>query len=77
MDIKKKADGSLFIRTSPGRYTLRSLVSAPATLASGEVTPIRPIAQASNLGARKPAAAAPAATARPGSREAEGGGYAG
>ena len=81
MDIKKKGDTSLFIRTSPGRYTLRSLVSAPATLAQGtaEVTPIRPIAQ--NLGARKPAAAAPASSssspARPGTREAEGGGYAG
>ena len=27
MDIKKKGEGSLFIRTSPGRYTLRALVS--------------------------------------------------
>jgi hypothetical protein len=25
MDIKKKGEGSLFIRTSPGRYTLRDL----------------------------------------------------
>jgi hypothetical protein len=25
MDIKKKGDGSQFIRTSPGRYTLRDL----------------------------------------------------
>ena len=25
MDIKKKGEGSLFIRTSPGRYTLRAL----------------------------------------------------
>ena len=25
MDIKKKGDGSSFIRTSPGRYTLRDL----------------------------------------------------
>src|SRR6476620_2658454 len=59
MDIKKKGDGSLFIRTSPGRYTLRSLVSAPATLAAGtnEVTPLRTTAIAGNaLGARKPAA---------------------
>src|SRR6478672_7103027 len=27
MDIKKKGEGSLFVRTSPGRYTLRALVS--------------------------------------------------
>jgi hypothetical protein len=25
MDIKKKGDGSFFVRTSPGRYTLREL----------------------------------------------------
>ena len=25
MDIKKRGDGSIFIRTSPGRYTLREL----------------------------------------------------
>lgn len=31
MDIKKKGEGSLFARTSPGRYTLRAL--APAVLA--------------------------------------------
>ena len=29
MDIKKRGEGSLFIRTSPGRYTLRALVSQP------------------------------------------------
>lgn len=35
MDIKKHGEGSLFIRTSPGRYCLRSLVSAhPAKEAS-------------------------------------------
>jgi hypothetical protein len=27
MDIKKKGDTSLFVRTSPGRYTLRELAS--------------------------------------------------
>jgi HB1, ASXL, restriction endonuclease HTH domain len=26
MDIKKRGDGSIFMRTSPGRYTLRELV---------------------------------------------------
>jgi hypothetical protein len=30
MDIKKKGEGSLFVRTSPGRYTLRTLASAAA-----------------------------------------------
>ena len=72
MDIKKKADASLFVRTSPGRYTLRALAthseSGTANLAGGtaEVT-IRPITQAANLGQRKPAAAAPASAsaARP------------
>ena len=39
MDIKKKGDGSQFIRTSPGRYTLRDLwrrqqQNAPAATAS-------------------------------------------
>src|SRR6476660_1473650 len=27
MDIKKKGEGSLFVRTSPGRYTLRALAT--------------------------------------------------
>ena len=30
MDIKKKGEASLFIRTSPGRYTLRTLVAGVA-----------------------------------------------
>jgi hypothetical protein len=39
MDIKKKGDGSQFIRTSPGRYTLRDLwrrqqQNAPSATAS-------------------------------------------
>lgn len=39
MDIKKKGEESLFIRTSPGRYTMRELVvgAAPAT-SDGVVT---------------------------------------
>ena len=54
MDIKKKGEGSLFVRTSPGRYTLRSLAAnAPAV----ERTQTQPMAA---LGTRKPAAAAPA-----------------
>src|SRR5690348_17521673 len=34
MDIKKKGEGSLFVRTSPGRYTLRSLAGLIAPLTS-------------------------------------------
>jgi len=50
MDLKKKGEGSLFVRTSPGRYTLRALASSGATVTS-----------MSTLPARKPAAAAPSA----------------
>lgn len=56
MDLKKKGETSLFIRTSPGRYTLRSLASA-TTPATSTATNVQPMAA---LGARKPAAAAPA-----------------
>src|SRR6266567_2897587 len=38
MDLKKKGDTSLFVRTSPGRYTLRSLVSQHPS--NEEVTPL-------------------------------------
>jgi hypothetical protein len=85
MDIKKKGETSLFVRTSPGRYTLRALASqfqpqggeatslAPAALRSNGVSP-QPM---SALAPRKPAAAAPA-PARPAGRDsAEGGGYVG
>jgi hypothetical protein len=55
MDIKKKGEGSLFVRTSPGRYTLRSLASstgttaAPATVSGtaphvADATPMAPAA---------------------------------
>ena len=77
MDIKKKGEGSLFVRTSPGRYTLRAL--ATGTQPSGQSTAVasQPM---SALATRKPAAAAPS-TARPGAvagraDSAEGGGYA-
>ncbi len=71
MDIKRKGEGSLFIRTSPGRYTLRALASststdaAPTQLAAAAMRadgarPAQPIAA---LPARKPAvAASPAAS---------------
>lgn len=38
MDIKKKGDGSGFVRTSPGRYTLRDLWRR--TQPSSEATPV-------------------------------------
>jgi hypothetical protein len=73
MDIKKKGEGSLFIRTTPGRYTLRTLAAqtTPATLGTVERMTGTPLA-------RKPAAAAAASPARPiaGRDSAEGGGYA-
>lgn len=85
MDIKKKGEGSLFARTSPGRYTLRALVSQPVP---SEATPLAPAAlraagsgnvaaqPMSAMPARKPAA--PATPARPVGRDsAEGGGYVG
>ena len=76
MDIKKKGESSLFIRTSPGRYTLRALAAhtSPAA-AQGTVERMT----GSTLAARKPAAAATSASpARPisGRDSAEGGGYA-
>ena len=70
MDIKKKGEGSLFIRTSPGRYTLRALASGTQPAVASQPM--------SALATRKPAAAAPS-TARPATGRAdtaEGGGYA-
>jgi hypothetical protein len=77
MDIKKKGEGSLFTRTSPGRYTLRALAAQPqpAQSASPHSVASQPM---SALATRKPAAPAPS-TARPVTGRAdtaEGGGYA-
>ena len=62
MDIKRKGETSLFVRTSPGRYTLKTI----AATGSFAVTPDRSnqTQPMTALGARKPAAAAPS-TARP------------
>ena len=57
MDIKRKGEGSLFVRTTPGRYTLRALASATAPSGADRSNQTQPMAA---LGARKPAAAAPA-----------------
>ena len=72
MDIKKKGEASLFIRTSPGRYTLRAL--ATGVQPQNQAVASQPM---SALATRKPAAAA-SSTARPAGRadSAEGGGYA-
>jgi len=63
MDIKKKGESSIFVRTSPGRYTLRELHfrNAGAT-APVEATPVLSSAmrseRAAPLPARKPAPSA-------------------
>ena len=52
MDIKKKGEDSSFIRTSPGRYTLRALVSGTATTTSVLASAMRQD-RAAPLAARK------------------------
>jgi hypothetical protein len=64
MDIKKKGDTSLFVRTSPGRYTLRELAARTSdgngTMVPRDTTsvlsPIRTAERAATLAAapRKP-----------------------
>jgi hypothetical protein len=77
MDIKKKSDSSLFVRTSPGRYTLRTLAST--VLTSDNAALLRsaaPPPSMSALAPRKPAAAA--APSAPRTRDdVQGGGFAG
>ena len=79
MDIKKKGEGSLFTRTSPGRYTLRALAAQPQPQPAQSASPHNVASQPmSALATRKPAAPAPS-TARPVTGRAdtaEGGGYA-
>ncbi len=80
MDIKKKGEASLFVRSSPGRYTLRSIASLSPSIESSvavspdlrtQTTPMSALSQ------RKPAVAAnPAPRARTDS-EAQGGGLIG
>ncbi|HEY0481849.1 MAG TPA: winged helix-turn-helix domain-containing protein [Kofleriaceae bacterium] len=79
MDIKRRGDTSLFVRTSPGRYTLRTL--AGSVLASDGAAALRAAAQSSGpsmsaLPQRKPAAAAPP-PARARDTDVQGGGFAG
>jgi hypothetical protein len=75
MDIKRKGDTSLFIRTSPGRYTLRTLIG----LLNDSAAMLRSAASPGMGGAlpqRKPAAAAPPAP-RTRDSDVQGGGFAG
>jgi uncharacterized protein (UPF0147 family) len=77
MDIKKKADTSLFVRTSPGRYTLRTL--AGSVQASDGAAALRSATTSPSMSAlpqRKPAAPAPP-PARARDSDVQGGGFAG
>lgn len=59
MDIKNKGDGSLFVRTTPGRFTLRAL-----TAGTGSATAQQPTTTSmSSLAERKPATRAATTTA--------------
>jgi hypothetical protein len=79
MDIKRKGDTSLFVRTSPGRYTLRTL--AAGVLAADGGAALRPATSSaagpsmSALPQRKPAAAAPPLP-RARDSDVQGGGFA-
>ncbi len=91
MDIKRKGEGSLFVRTSPGRYTLRSLASGAGAGAGNDTTQMTPAAMRANqadatrpgapmaaIPARKPAvAAASSAPARTRTDSDVGNGFAG
>jgi hypothetical protein len=74
MDIKRKGDTSLFIRTSPGRYTLRTL-AAGVLAADGAALRSAAGPSMSALPQRKPAAAASPPRAR--DSDVQGGGFAG
>ena len=84
MDIKKKGETSLFTRTSPGRYTLRSLAGSITSMPTEGAAMLRPLAPASSasspsmsaLPQRKPAAPAPTAP-RTRDSDVQGGGFAG
>ena len=71
MDIKKKGEGSLFIRTSPGRYTLRALAANSVTTQAAQPG----TSSMSALPQRKPAA--PAASRPRSDSDVQGGGFAG
>jgi hypothetical protein len=49
MDLKKKGDASMFVRTSPGRYTMRDLWNARRQQPAPGVTEVTPPAATSVL----------------------------
>ncbi|HTJ44983.1 MAG TPA: winged helix-turn-helix domain-containing protein [Kofleriaceae bacterium] len=58
MDLKKKGEGSIFIRTSPGRYTLRELAArqVPQQAPAGDgTTPVLASAMRAERAAPLPA----------------------
>jgi HB1, ASXL, restriction endonuclease HTH domain len=75
MDIKRKGEVSLFVRTSPGRYTLRALATG-ALSTDNTALRVVPASSMGTLPQRKPAAAAPSAT-RSRDSDVQGGGFAG
>jgi len=76
MDIKKKGDTSLFVRTSPGRYTLRTLAAGVLAADGGAALRSAAGSSMSALPQRKPAAAAPPPP-RARDSDVQGGGFAG
>ncbi len=74
MDLKRKGEGSLFVRTTPGRYTLRSLATGTVTETGRGASATTSM---SALPQRKPAAAAPATTRARTDSDVQGGGFAG
>jgi hypothetical protein len=76
MDIKRKGESSMFVRTSPGRYTLRTLAGAALPTDTTMLRPAAPPQSMSALTQRKPAAAAPAVP-RTRDSDVQGGGFAG
>lgn len=75
MDIKKRGETSLFVRTSPGRYTLRALATGTTPVVAERTVAPQPM---SALATRKPAApATPARSVTGRTDTAEGGGLVG
>src|SRR5262249_34971886 len=75
MDIKKKGETSLFVRTSPGRYTLRTLAGVELPNDGAMLRSAAPPPSMTALPQRKPPAAAPSAP-RTRDSDVQGGGFA-
>jgi len=59
MDIKKKGEDSLFVRTSPGRYTMREFVGQKRTSATDQAAGTSAITSAAMTEPRAPIRRAP------------------